>query len=176
MPAPDPIQFLPHHIPRSSHQRLTADQLLSPVIFQLLDMNHSSSPSTFQFLFDIALQDYEKQTGTKLVDHPLAKQLEICNSVDSITAFLQDRARAFHGFRGEDGKVMRFFRHVVHVLYTLSANTALGEGIGVVCRRALSDLGIFSLMFTQQAFPPAKAIFAGFAILLSVRPFFCLYA
>ena len=139
-------------------------------------MSHPSSPSTLQLLFDVALRDYEKQTGTKLVDHPLAKQLEICNSVDSITAFLQDQARAFREFRGEDGKAMRFFRHVVHVLYTLSTNTALGEGIGPVCPKIPSELELFSLMFTQQAFPPAKAIFAGLAILLSVWPFFCPYA
>ena len=54
-------------------------------------------------LFDIALQDYEKQTGTKLVDYPLAKQLEACDSVESVTTFLQERARAFHEFRGEVG-------------------------------------------------------------------------
>ena len=134
-------------------------------------MNQPSSPSALQLLFDIALQDYEKQTGTKLVDHDLAKQLEICNSVDSITTFLQNRARAFREFRGEDEKVMRFLRHVVHVLYTLSANATLGEGIGLVCRKARLDLGIFGLILAQQAFTPAKAIFAGFAILLSVWPF-----
>lgn len=95
-------------------------------------MDHPSPSSTFQSLFDIALQDYERQTGTKLADHPLAKQLEVCDSVESITAFLQERAWAFREFRGEDGRIMKSLKCVTHVLYTLSTNAVLGEGIGLV--------------------------------------------
>ncbi len=102
-------------------------------------MSHPSQSSTFQSLFDVALQDYEKQTGTKLADHPLARQLEACDSVDSVTSFLQERARAFQEFRGKDGKCMRSLKRVVYVLYTLSTNAALGESIGlVVCRIPLA--------------------------------------
>jgi hypothetical protein len=50
-------------------------------------MNHSSPSMTFQSLFDIALQDYEKQTGLKLIDHLHAEGLEQCNSVEAITTF-----------------------------------------------------------------------------------------
>ena len=108
-------------------------------------MSHPSQSSTFQSLFDVALQDYEKQTGTKLADHPLARQLEACDSVDSVTSFLQERARAFQEFRGKDGKCMRSLKRVVYVLYTLSTNAALGESIGlVVCREII--LGISRLL------------------------------
>ena len=141
-------------------------------------MSHPSPSSTFQSLFDVALQDYENQTGTKLADHPLAKQLEACNSVDSVASFLQERARAFHEFRGEDGKFMRSLKRVVHVLYTLSTNAALGESIGLVVRRKIL-LGILHSLHTQQPFPPMKAIFAGFAVLLVVhtlpRPYACIF-
>jgi len=100
-------------------------------------MNHPSPSLTFQWLFDIALRDYEKQTGTKLVDHPLAKQLEVCDSVDSISAFLQEQVCAFREFRGEvDGRVMRSLNRVVYVLCTLSTYSALGEGVGLVCLKA----------------------------------------
>jgi hypothetical protein len=95
-------------------------------------MSHPSQSSTFQSLFDVAIQDYEKQTGTKLADHPLAKQLEACESVVTVTAFLQERAQTFHEFRGEDGKFMRSLRRVVHVLFTLSTSAALAESIGLV--------------------------------------------
>jgi len=142
-------------------------------------MSHPFQSSTFQSLFDVALQDYEKQTATKLADHPLARQLEACDSVDSVTSFLQERARAFQEFRGEDGKCMRSLKRVVHVLYTLSTNAALGESIGlVVCRKI--PLGISRLLLNiQQPFPPTKAIFAGFAVLLAVhifpRPYACIF-
>ena len=92
----------------------------------------SSSSSSFQGLFNAALQDYENQTKTKLVQHPLAKKLEACDSVDSITAILQEQAQIFGGFRGDDGKIMKSLRSSVDVLYTLSNSTILGEAIGLV--------------------------------------------
>jgi hypothetical protein len=46
--------------------------------------------SRFRALFESALQDYQKQTGTLLADHPLAHQLQICESVESVTAVLQE--------------------------------------------------------------------------------------
>jgi len=95
-------------------------------------MNHPSPSSSFNLLFEIALQNYEKQTGMKLVDHPLAKQLEICNSVDCITAILQEKAQPFRELRGDDGKLTKSLQSTVHVLYTVSTSTALGEGIGLV--------------------------------------------
>ena len=131
-------------------------------------MSHPSPSLTFQSLFDIALQVYENQTGTKLADHPLAKQLESCDSVVTVTAFLEERAQTFHEFRGEDGKFMRSLKRVVHVLYTLSTNATLGESISLVVCPKIFQL---SHMFykTQQPFPPTKAIFAGFAVLLAVH-------
>ncbi|KAI0284527.1 hypothetical protein BC826DRAFT_1109662 [Russula brevipes] len=114
-------------------------------------MSHPDPSSSFQLLLGKALQDYEKQTGTRLADHPLAQQIETCDSVDSITLILEEQAQAFRDFRGEDGKIMKSLKSVVHVLHTLSTSTALSEGIGLV------------------PFPPAKAILAGlgFALLLA---------
>jgi len=108
--------------------------------------DHSQS-SRFQVLFESALQDYQNQTGTTLANHPLAEKLQYCDSVESVTTVLQEQARAFSNFRGDDGKIMKSLKGVVSVLYMLSS-TALSEAIGL-------------------PFPPAKAIFAGFAILLA---------
>ncbi|KAH9961783.1 hypothetical protein BC827DRAFT_1155221 [Russula dissimulans] len=88
-------------------------------------MSDPSGTSHFQSLFDVALQDYEKKTGTKLADHPLARQLESCDSVESVAALLQQLAQGLNKSRGDDGKVMTSLMRVVHVLYTLSP--ALGE-------------------------------------------------
>jgi hypothetical protein len=96
------------------------------------DMSLPSSSSSFQSLFDAALQDYAKQTGTKLDDQPLTKQIQDCNSVDAVSSVLQGQAERFHQFRGEDGKIMKSFKPVVHVLYNLSTSGVLGEGVGVV--------------------------------------------
>ena len=85
--------------------------------------------SSFQILFDAALHDYQNQTGNSLIDHPLANQLESCDSVDSITAILQEKAQIVRDFRGDDGKLIKSMKYSVNVLYTLSTNTA---GIGLV--------------------------------------------
>ena len=93
-----------------------------------------SSSSSLELLFDAALQNYEKQTRLKLVDHPLSKQLENCHTVDSIMNVLQQQGRNLLKFRGADGKVKRSLWRVVHVLHALSTSTTLGEGIGLVRR------------------------------------------
>lgn len=86
----------------------------------------------WQLIFEAALQSYERQTGTKLLGHPLARQLEDCNSVESITAVLQEQACSFSRFRRDGGKAMGSLTSTIHVLYALSTSTTLGEGIGLV--------------------------------------------
>jgi len=111
-------------------------------------MSQLSSSSSFQALFGAALQDYEDRTRINLVNHPLAKQLEECDSLDSIIAILREQAKGFCKVRGDTGKLMKSVKCSVDVLYILSISTVLGEGVGL-------------------SFPPAKAIFAGIAILLA---------
>jgi hypothetical protein len=100
---------------------------------------HSGHSGTFQFrlLFEAALEDYRRQTGTKLVDHPLYAKLIKCDTAESITDVLQEQARAFLKSQGDDGKVMKSLTTAVHVLYSLSASTLFGEAIGLVRPKAL---------------------------------------
>ena len=99
----------------------------------VLDMSHPFPSSSFQLLFNVALQDYTNRTGLKLLDHPFAKQLEKRGSVDSIYSLLQELVHGFRGFR-EDGKITKPLKCAVQVLHGLSTSTALGEGIGLVRR------------------------------------------
>ena len=82
-------------------------------------------------LFDSALHDYEEQTGIPLAKHPLAEQLQTCQSVDSITTLLQVQARAFSAFRGSD-KMMKSLKSVVFALSRVSSVAAVGHNIGMV--------------------------------------------
>jgi len=91
-----------------------------------------TSATKLQLLFDAALQSYEKQTGMKLIDHPLTRQLENCHSVNSIMDVLQQQARALSEFRGDNGKAMKSLKRAVDVLHALSTSTILGEGISLV--------------------------------------------
>jgi hypothetical protein len=97
-------------------------------------MNHQSGPSHFQTLCESALQDYEIQTGIPLADHPFAQQLQDCESVESITALLQEQAQAFSKFRESD-KIFKSLKGVVSALSGVSAIPALGQAIGMVSPR-----------------------------------------
>ena len=133
-PLPPPIHLSSSH--QSHHGPLNFPRAIISLQF-LMSQPSSSSSSSFQGLFNAALQDYENQTKTKLVQHPLAKKLEACDSVDSITAILQEQAQIFGGFRGDDGKIMKSLRSSVDVLYTLSNSTIIGEVIGLVVHTTL---------------------------------------
>jgi len=125
---------------------------------QIHDMSDPQGPSKslFQSLFDAALEEYDKQTGTSLAHHPLAIKLDACNTVESINASLQEQAKAFRQFRGDDGKVTRCLKGVVHVLHKLSTTGVLGEGIGLVRRSSLTTSSKFRSLTTSAAVPACE--------------------
>jgi len=125
-----------HHLPFTC-RLLTADRSSLLIhISSIFDMSQtSSSSSTFRILFDAALQDYKDKTGNTLTDHPIAKQLETCESVNSITAILQEQAQSFREFRENDGKLIKALNSSVDVLCAPSISSALNEAIGLVVRR-----------------------------------------
>jgi len=100
-------------------------------------MSDLSESSRFQVLFESALQDYERQTGTILAREPLAEQFERCNSLESVVDVLQEQARAPGEFQGGESRAMRSLKCVVSVLYSLSTSTMLGEVIGLVRHKML---------------------------------------
>ncbi|KAH9017391.1 hypothetical protein EDB85DRAFT_671423 [Lactarius pseudohatsudake] len=107
----------------------------------------SSSSSDFVSILDAALSEYNKKTGKDLLGQPLTADLGRCASVDDILTILQHHANAFEQFRRGDHRLMKWIGSSVHVFDALSAT--FSESIGL-------------------AFPPAKAIFVGIGVLLSV--------
>jgi hypothetical protein len=99
-------------------------------------MSHALSSSSFQSPPNAALRFYAAQTGTQLNDHSLYKELENCDSAELISSVLQEHAHGFPEF-GEDGKIIKSLKSVVHVIYELSTITVLGDGINIVCLKSL---------------------------------------
>ena len=109
-------------------------------------MSQPSPSSYFQDLYNAALKNYENETGTKLVEHPLAKRLETCESPKSLTIVLQEQAQKFHKSGGNDGKIMRFLRSSVEVLYRLFNSTVVVNLVrlaSVVCTKLLIAVPCF---------------------------------
>ncbi|KAH9044087.1 hypothetical protein EDB83DRAFT_2406966 [Lactarius deliciosus] len=128
-------------------------QCHSRLIRITLPMSHapststSSAPSKFQSIFNAALKAYKKKTKNDLLVHPLAAQLQACNSPADILSILQDKVEELDQSRSADERLSRWLNPTINVLFALSAT--LGEGIGLV-------------------FSPAKVISAGIGVLLSV--------
>ncbi|KAH9035898.1 hypothetical protein EDB85DRAFT_820998 [Lactarius pseudohatsudake] len=107
----------------------------------------STSSSNFQSIFNAALKAYEKKTKKDLLAHPLAAQLQACNSPADILLVLQGKVKELDQSRSADERLSRWLNPTIDVLYAFSAT--LGEGVGLV-------------------FSPAKVIFAGAGVLLLV--------
>jgi hypothetical protein len=90
----------------------------------------SPSSSNFQSIFDASLQSYNNKTKNKLLDHPLATQLQSCDSPNAVLSVLQDLIQQFDQRRTSDGRLNNWLNPTVNVLYTFSAT--LGEGVGLV--------------------------------------------
>ena len=94
-------------------------------------MSINQSPE-LKSLFEAALDDFEKRSGTNLLQHQIIHKLANCQSADSVVDVLQQEAHAFRNFRGEDGKLMTWLKRTVNVLYILSTSSILGQGISLV--------------------------------------------
>ena len=134
-------------------------------------MSHSratasgSSSSNFQLIINNALKAYEKRTKQDLLAHPLASQLQACNSPGDILAVLQQQIQDLDQSRTGDERWTKWLDPMVNVLFAFSAT--LGSGVGLVCLWACAYLKL-AFLFILQVFSPANVAFAGIGVLLSV--------
>ncbi|KAH9175531.1 hypothetical protein EDB89DRAFT_2066444 [Lactarius sanguifluus] len=105
----------------------------------------STSSSNFRAIFVSALREYEKKTKTDLHTHPLATQLQSCQSSSDILVVLHDKVNEFDQSRSHNERLSSWLGPTINVLYAFSAT--LGEGVGLI-------------------FSPAKVISAGVGVLL----------
>ena len=102
----------------------------------------SLSSSNFQSIFDASLQSYNNKTKNKLLDHPLATQLQSCDSPNAILSVLQDLIQQFDQRRTSDERLKNWLNPTVNVLFTFSAT--LGDGVGLVSLNLLSLYNLYS--------------------------------
>jgi hypothetical protein len=100
-------------------------------------MSHShlagSSSSKFQLIISNALKAYEKRTKKDLLAHPLAAQIQACNSPADILAILQQQVQSLDQPRSSNDRWTKWLDPTVSVLYALSGT--LGEGVALVSLR-----------------------------------------
>jgi hypothetical protein len=112
--------------------------------------NQTAGPSRsndgFAVIFQTALSEYETVTGKSLSIHPLATQLNSCDSPQAVSTVLQSQAQAFTKFRKNDEKLMERLNPIVHILFTFSAT--LGEGVGLVSICFGSGLLVYDILLS----------------------------
>lgn len=87
----------------------------------------STPPLNFKPILDAALSDYKSKTGKELLDHPLATELQRCDTVDSVLAILQDQAGAFQQFKDGDEGLMKWIGPLIQVLFAFSVTPGVGD-------------------------------------------------
>ena len=94
------------------------------------DVTSAFSSSNFQLIFNNALKAYEKRTKKDLLAHPLAAELQNCNSPTNILAILRQQVQGLDQALGSDDRWTKWLDPTVNVLYRLSET--LGEGVSLV--------------------------------------------
>jgi hypothetical protein len=140
---------------------------------QTIATTAASSESRFQAIFQAALKSYRKQTKKDLLTHPLASQLQLCESTTAILAILQDQVREFDKSRSDDGRLTKWLGPTVNVLNAFSA--AVSGGVSLVSLDPSANISLGPLMYVSQVFSPATVIFAGIAVFLSASIYLFLF-
>ena len=90
----------------------------------------TTSSTNFQLIFNNALKAYETRTKKDLLAHPLAAELQNCNSPSAILAVLHQQVHGLDQLRRSDDRWTKWLDPTVNVLHTLS--DSLGEGVSLV--------------------------------------------
>lgn len=105
----------------------------------------AAASSRFQLIFNAALKSYQKQTKKDLIAHPLASQLQSCDSTSAILAVLQEQVRQFDQAHSGDERFTKWLIPTVNVLYAFSA--AVSEGVGLVSLYVSTDICLSDVYF-----------------------------
>jgi hypothetical protein len=127
----------------------------------------ASSSNYYQSIFNKALNDYQKTTRKDLRSDSLLRQLEACQSPDTVLAVFRQRIPGFDKSGNKDDWLTKWLNPTVEVLCSLS-ETVGGAVALVSLKKPRVTLSLCFLTFIFQAYPPGAVIFTAIGVLLSV--------
>ena len=89
----------------------------------------SSSSANFQLIINNALDKYKERTKNDLIQHPLATQIQSCDSPSAILAVLHQQVQDLYQPRSSDERWSRWLDPTVNVIYVLSSTLAAGVSL-----------------------------------------------
>ena len=119
-------------VPSALTLRLRVLQSKQPAntMSQIPPTSTSESPTNFETILTAALEAYNEQMKKDLASHPLATQLQSCDSPSAILAVLRTQVQTFDQSQCAGEKWTRWLNPTVNVLYAFSV--ALSNGVGPV--------------------------------------------
>jgi len=119
---------------------------------QASHLTAAASSHNFQLIINNALKAYEGRTKKDLLAHPLASQLQACDSPTAILTLLKQQVQDLDRSRSSDDRWTKWLDPTVNILYALC--DTLGDGVGLVslkkwtsCPRSglsIYEIGIFA--------------------------------
>jgi hypothetical protein len=98
----------------------TSKQSTAAFIMSLTGQATSSTQADNVQLIIDALADYTKETGFDLSKNPFAAKFEQSSSPETILRLLQEREKAFKGYRNENRRLINCLNPTVKVLHRFS--------------------------------------------------------
>ncbi len=118
------------HQPLLTHPQAHSRRVMSKA--DTSAFSSDSSPHDLQSVFDVALGEYEKKTESKLLTHPLATQLQSCDSPTAILSVFHDIIQQFDRRSSSDERLSNWLKPTVNVLFALSVT--LGQDVSLLNR------------------------------------------
>ena len=79
-----------------------------------------SSSSNFQIVINNALEVYQKRTKKNILDHPLASQIQACDTPGDILTVLRQQIQGLDQSQSADERWTKWLDPTIHVLLKFS--------------------------------------------------------
>ena len=102
----------------------------------------TTSTSNYEYIFDNAIEAYQKKTKKDLRSHSLLEKLhwQNCDSPDAVLKVLYEQIPGFNEFRGPNDKLTKWLNLTVNVLCTFSG--VVGGGVGQASPKELRFIAV----------------------------------
>ena len=122
----------------------------------------SSEPPNFDTIFTAALKAYKKKTKKDIASHPLATQLQSCDSSSAILAVLRSQVQIFDQSQSADEKWTKWLDPTVNVISAFSGFLNVAGPVNyepLSCPRLPSDMRDHRYSRLRLPFLPESASF-----------------
>ena len=136
-----PGAYVTARVPESATRQSTSPRLSviiskrTLITYSLMSHSHLTATSSvnFQVVINNALKAYERCTKQDLLTHPLASQIQACDSPTAILIVLQQQVLGLDQSQSSDNRWVKWLDPIVKVLYAFSLT--LEERVALVSPR-----------------------------------------